>query len=102
MWLHETRGAFGDDKSLIELLLAVADGRYTFGEIEDACRRARRDGCVTRAAVEQRVLVSRTDRSDVLERLAPEECSGLDGHRFAIESPEMYDQILERARREAI
>ncbi len=94
-WLKRTRVLLADDKSLIELLLAVDSGTYSVNEFEDACAAAMRDGCVTRAVIEQRALAQRGRDRDEILRLAEEECGVLGQHRFAIESPEMYDELMQ-------
>ena len=89
------RELLADDKSLIELLLAVDSGTYSVDELEDACAAAMTDGCVTRAVIEQRALAQRGRDRDEILRLAEEECGVLGQHRFAIESPEMYDELMQ-------
>ena len=93
-WLLEMREALEDDKSLVELLLAVDSGKYTLEELEKAARSAmegRRS--VTRARIEQEALVGRNDAGEV-EALREQECGKLGQHHFAIEAPEMYDEIM--------
>ncbi|MFQ5474144.1 MAG: hypothetical protein ACE5FA_14840, partial [Dehalococcoidia bacterium] len=92
-WLQETRRAMADDKSLVELLLAVDTGQYTFEELEGASREALRSGCVKRAVIEQRALASRSDSGERAE-LEREECGELGRHHFSVESPEIYNAIL--------
>ena len=84
----------GDDKSLVELLLAVDSQKYTMDELKRACDEVLNGRCVTRAVIEQRALLERSGSSEVLQELEEQECCGLGHHRFAIESPAMYDEIL--------
>ncbi len=93
-WLQKTRAALGDDKSLVELLLAVDSQKYTMDELKRACDGVLNGRCVTRAVIEQRALLERSGSSEVLQELEEQECCGLGHHRFAIESPAMYDEIL--------
>jgi hypothetical protein len=93
-WLKETRERLDDDKALIQLLLAVDSGQYTFGELDIACVSALCAGCVTRAVVEQHALASRHGERGTAGELSQEECGELAEHRFVIESPEMYNDIL--------
>lgn len=96
-WLKKTRQALGDDKGLIELLLAVDSGKYTIRELEEAAREAVQSGCVTKALIEQRAFARRTPAAEVTE-LEEEECRGLGHHSFVIDSPEMYDELVRRER----
>ena len=93
-WLKQTRERLENDKALIELLLAVDSGKYTIGELETSCLSALRDGCVTQAVIEQRALGGRSEERGTFPELSEEECCGLGDHRFVIESPEMYNEIL--------
>ena len=93
-WLKETRERLDDDKALIQLLLAVDSGQYTLGELEIACVAALCAGCATRAVIEQRALASRHGERGTVMALSQEECGELAEHRFVIESPEMYNEIL--------
>ena len=79
---------------LVELLLAIDDGRYTIKELEDAATTALRSGCVTRALIEQRVLVDRVCCAEEVTELDALECGTLAQPRFAIDSPEMYDDLV--------
>jgi transposase len=93
-WLKATREKLDDDKALIKLLLAVDSGQYTLGELQIACLAALGAGCVTRAVIEQRALESRHGERGAVMELSQEECGELAEHRFVIESPEMYNEIL--------
>jgi hypothetical protein len=96
-WLHKTRVALDDDKSLVELLLAVDRGKYTFAEFETACLAAMATGCVTRCVIEQQALIDHEiDRREV-PPLEDQDCLGFGQYDFDIESPELYDEIIEGA-----
>ena len=99
-WLKKVRELLDNDKSLIELLLAVDSGRYSVVELKHACAAAMREGCVTRAVIEQRALAQRGRDPDEIPELAEEECGELGQHRFAIESPEMYDDLVHKSEKE--
>ncbi len=99
-WLQRTREALGDDKGLVQLLLAVDAGRYCLGELQEACLEAMEGRCVTRALIEQRAILRRSGASEEVPALEESECGTLSSHRFEIESPEVYDEILVSAREE--
>jgi hypothetical protein len=83
-WLQKTRVALGDDKSLVELLLAIDSQKYTMDELKRACDGVLNGRSVTRAVIEQRALLERSGSSEVVQELEEQECSGLGHHRFAI------------------
>lgn len=98
-WLVETREALGSDKEFVKLLLAVDSKKYTLGELRSACLWALQSRCVTFCVIQQRALMGRSRDCEPVSALSEEECAGLARHRFAVESPEMYDQIIETASR---
>jgi hypothetical protein len=57
-------------------------------------------GCVTRAVIEQKMVLGRSDSADTVEPLEEGECGGLGAYRISIASPEIYDEILEEISRE--
>lgn len=101
-WLHETREALGDDKSFVKLLLAADSGRYTFEELERSCVAALECRCVTFCVIEQKALTGRSPASEDISALHEEECGGLGQYRFAVESPDMYDEIIEGAQMKGV
>ena len=100
-WLKATRSAMDDDKGLVELLLAVDEGQYTLSGLHRACLLVLKAGCASRAMIEQKILLLRSDAEDSQEPLEEAECGGLVGaYRFSIESPRVYDAILGRSESE--
>jgi transposase len=93
-WIKRIREVLDDDRALVGLLLAVEKGKYRLEELESACRVTMESGAVSAAVIEQRVLVARAGAGDPPGELAAEECAGLERHRIAIESPEVYDELL--------
>lgn len=93
-WLARTRELLEDDRSFVGLLFAVEKGKYSFEELELACRESLKGGSVTAAVIEQRAILSRAQRGDALDALESKDCAGLDRHRFSIESPVLYDELL--------
>ena len=100
-WIKQTREAMDDDRALIGLLLAVEKGKYRFEELEAASRAALESGPVSAAVIEQRALVARSSGGVRPGELVAEECAGLERHRIAIESPEVYDELLHHHDEEA-
>jgi len=96
-WLSRLRGALGDDKGLIELLLAVDNGKYSVGEFEAAATEAIAGGCVTRAIVEVRALSARADRASAPRELEDVDCGSLAEHDFNVGSADHYDELAVRA-----
>lgn len=99
-WLRKTREALRDDKGLIQLLLAVDGGRYSFTEFQEACQEALKGRCVTRALIEQKALVKRAGQSPEVPALDDAECGSLSRHRFDVDSPAVYDEILVSSKEE--
>jgi transposase len=101
-WLHQTREALQDDKSFVKLLLAADRGKYTFEELERACVAALESRCVTFCVIEQKALTGRGTSVEDIPALDEEDCGGFGKYRFAIESPEMYDEIIEGAQKKDV
>jgi transposase len=99
-WLRRTREALRDDKGLVQLLLAVDAGRYSLAELQEACLEALQGRCVTRALIEQRAILRRSGGAEEVQTLEESECGTLSIHRFEVESPEVYDEILVSAAEE--
>jgi len=99
-WLKKTREALEDDKGLVELLLLVEEGKYSFFELRRACDQALQEGCVRRAVIEQKMLLGHADSNDFVEEVQEVECGGLARYRFSIEAPGIYDGIVEEVSRE--
>lgn len=93
-WLRETREAMEDDRALVGLLLSVERGKYSFEEFAAACGEALKGGSVTAAVIEQKAILSRSAMGATIEALEAKDCAGLERHRFEIESPELYDELL--------
>jgi len=92
-WLKSTREALEDDRGLVELLVCVEEDKYTFSEFHHACLEAMKGRCVTRAVIEQKILLGRSDSKDTVKPLDERECGGLGGYRISIASPQIYDEI---------
>lgn len=101
-WLKKTREALEDDKGLVELLLLVDERKYSFFEFHRACQEALKGRCVTRAVIEQKMVVGCRDSNDCVEKLEDGECGELSAYRFSIEAADLYDGIVEAATREAV
>jgi len=93
-WLKKTRERLADDSGLVELMLYVEEGKFTFSEFHHACLSAMDKGCVTRAVIEQEILLGCSASTEMEEPLAAEECGELGGYRLSIESPQIYDEML--------
>jgi len=93
-WLKKTRERLADDSGLVELMLYVEEGKFTFSELHHACLSAMDKGCVTRAVIEQEILLGCSASTEMEEPLAAEECGELGGYRLSIESPQIYDEML--------
>lgn len=94
-WLKRTREALEDDKGLVELLLGVDEDKYTFSELHKACMEALKGRCVTRAVIEQTMLLGRSGQKEAIEPLDEEECGSLGVYRVSIASPRIYDELSE-------
>lgn len=100
-WLKKTREALEDDKGLVELLLLVDEGKYSLFEFYRASQEVLQKGCVTRAVLEQKMVLGHAESNDSMKDLEEVECGGLGAYRFSIEAPALYDGIVEEASREA-
>jgi len=96
-WLSRLRDALDDDKGLIELLLAVDDGKFSVGELEDAAAEAIAGRCVTRAIVESRALSARLECVESCEELGSDACGSLAEYDFAVGSADHFDELAQGA-----
>jgi transposase len=94
-WLHQVREALDDDRGLISLLLSIEKGKYTFEELNVACCTAMAQGAVTAAVIEQKTILARSAGDRDIQELEAKDCAGLAKHRFEIESPAIYDELLQ-------
>jgi hypothetical protein len=101
-WLKKTREALEDDEGLVELLLLVDAGKYSFMELQRACLEVLQSGSKTRAVIEQKMLVGRGESGDCVETLEERECGELGAYRFSLAAASLYDGIVEAATREAV
>ncbi len=56
--------------------------------------------CMTRAIIEQRAILRRSGGAEEVPDVEESECGTLSIHRFEVESPEAYDEILVSAAEE--
>ena len=98
--LERTPETLGDEKGLIQLLLAVEAGRKSFEELQEACLEALEGTCVTRRDPEGAIL-KRSGVSEEVPVLEDSEPGRLSSGRFEIESPAVEDEILLSAGKEA-
>ena len=98
-WLKRTRETLGDEKGLIELLLAVEAGRGSFEELQEACLEALEGTCVTRRYPE-RAILKRSGVSEEVPVLEDSEPGRLASGRFEIESPAVLGELLLSAGKE--